>query len=84
MLQSHNAKGAAIGLASRLIQEANPGLFKFLQHGVDAGFTDYLSAFQSCEGVQDLLVDNTPDSLMDKAAMGDKLLDAASPNTSVI
>lgn len=78
-----NAKGAVMGLASRLIQEANPGLFKFLQHGVDAGYTDYLSALQSCEGVQDLLVDNAPDSVMGKLAMGDKLLDAASPNTSV-
>ncbi|WP_318482608.1 hypothetical protein [Photobacterium leiognathi] len=78
-----NAKGAVMGLASRLIQEANPGLFKYLQHGVDAGYTDYLAALQSCEGVQDLLVDNAPDSVMGKLAMGDKLLDAASPNTSV-
>lgn len=78
-----NAKGAVMGLASRLIQEANPGLFKYLQHGVDVGFSDYLSSLKSCEGIQNLLVDNTPKSVMSKLAMGDKLSSSATPNTNI-
>ncbi|HIF9337795.1 hypothetical protein [Photobacterium damselae] len=79
----NNAVNAAKGFAGRVIQEANPGLYEFLQKGVDLGFSDYLTAFQSCEGVQDLMLDNTPSALMKKASIGDQLLDKAHPNTSV-
>ncbi|WP_318521110.1 hypothetical protein [Photobacterium leiognathi] len=78
-----NVKSAAMGFAGRVLQEANPGMYEFLQKGVDLGFSDYLGAFQSCDGVQNLMLDNTPSSLIKKASIGDQLLDKAKPNTSV-
>ena len=68
-----NAVGALQGLGGALIKQSDPGLYEFLENGINIGFDDYLSAMNSCEKMQDVLVDNVPDALMVKTSAAETL-----------
>ncbi|MBD1577115.1 hypothetical protein HC723_11795 [Vibrio sp. S11_S32] len=51
------------GLAGQMLKGANPGLYEFLENGIDLGYNDYQKALQSCENMQKFIID-APTNIM--------------------
>lgn len=68
-----NAIASVQGLAGALIKNSDPGLYEFLENGINIGFEDYLSSMGSCEKMQDVLVNNAPDALMRQTSMAETI-----------